>query len=436
MVILQLALDLADLERALKIAEEAAPYVDWLEAGTPLIKSEGLNAVRALRKKFPGKKIVADMKVADTGAFEVEMAAKAGADVVTVMAVVDDSTIREAVKAGERFNAKIMADTLGVQDVAKRIRELKKLGVHYACLHIGIDQQMRGVSILEELRKFKCDMPFAVAGGIGGKTVAEAAASGAEIIIVGGSITKAAKVGEAAKAIRAALLSKKKFKVSEAGGKDEAPDSAIHKIFIAVSTPNIADAMQRSGAMVGISPIVQGVKMAGRAVTVRTYAGDWAKAVEAIDSAKEGEVIVIEAGGAGARDRAVWGELATHSAVQKKLAGVVIDGGIRDVDEVRRLKFHAFSRYISPNAGDPKGLGEIGCEIRCGRLAVRPGDWLIGDDNGVVVVPQERALEVANRAKYTLENENRVREEIRRGSTLGKVLQLGKWEQFFTKTSK
>ncbi|RLG18335.1 bifunctional hexulose-6-phosphate synthase/ribonuclease regulator, partial [Candidatus Micrarchaeota archaeon] len=193
-----------------------------------------------------------------------------------------------------------------------------------------------------------------------------------------------------------------------------------------------ADAMQRKGAMVGVRPVVEGVKMVGRAFTVHTQAGDWAKAVEAIDSAKKDEVIVIDAGG-NSGDRAVWGELATHSAARKKLAGVVIDGGIRDVDEIRRLKFPAFSLYISPNAGEPKGLGQTGCEIRCGNQQVKPGDWVVGDDNGVVVVPQARALEIANRANHTLETENRVREEIKRGSTLGKVLELKKWEQFFTK---
>jgi len=117
--------------------------------------------------------------------------------------------------------------------------------------------------------------------------------------------------------------------------------------------------------------------------------------------------------------------------LRRGLAGVVIDGGIRDVDVIRQLRFPAFARYISPNAGDPKGLGEINVEVKCGGLRVRPGDWVVGDDNGVVVVPQERAFEIANRAKYTLETENRVREEIRRGSTLGKV--LDKWEQFFVK---
>ena len=430
MVFIQLALDFTELERALKVAQEAAPYVDWLEAGTPLIKSEGLDSVRALKKRFPGKVIVADMKIADTGALEVEMAAKAGADVVTVMAFVDDSTIREAVEAGKRFNARIMADFLGVADIEKRARELKALGVAYANIHVGIDQQMKGVSVLKTLEKLKLDIPFAVAGGIDDSTAPAAAASGAEVIIVGGFITKAKRPGEVAKAIRDAI-SKKKLKGARKGRTSDS-DSVVRNVFMRTSTPNIADAMQRSGAMVGITPVVGGVKMVGRAVTVRTYAGDWAKAVEAIDVAKPGEVIVIEAGG-NSRDRVVWGELATHSAHRKKLAGVVIDGGIRDVDEIRKLKFPAFSHYISPNAGDPKGLGEIGGEVRCGGLRVRPGDWVVGDDNGVVVVPQERALEIANRAKYTLETENRVREEIKRGSTLGKVLQLNKWEQFFTK---
>ena len=85
--ILQVALDLLDLKRALQIAEESVDGgADWIEAGTPLIKSEGIQAVRSLRDRFPEATIVADMKVADTGAIEVEMAAKAGADIVCILA--------------------------------------------------------------------------------------------------------------------------------------------------------------------------------------------------------------------------------------------------------------------------------------------------------------------------------------------------------------
>ena len=147
--------------------------------------------------------------------------------------------------------------------------------------------------------------------------------------------------------------------------------------------------------------------------------------MEAIDIAQSGNIIVIEAPG----EKAVWGELATHSCVQKKVNGVVIDGAIRDVDEIRALKFPAFATKINPTAGDPKGFGEINVEIKCGGVIVRPNDWIIADDNGIMVVPKENAVEIANRAMDVLERENRVREEIKRGSTLSKVLKLKKWEK-------
>jgi 3-hexulose-6-phosphate synthase/6-phospho-3-hexuloisomerase len=166
--------------------------------------------------------------------------------------------------------------------------------------------------------------------------------------------------------------------------------------------------------------------MAGRAVTVRTVNGDWAKPVEAIDVAKPGEVIVIDAQGG---TTAVWGELASWSCKVKGVAGVVIDGAIRDVPDIVEMGFPAFARHQVSHAGEPKGHGEIGAEIVCGGQTVRSGDWVIGDASGVVVVPQERAVEIANRAVNVFETENRLREEIRRGSTLSQQLELEKWEK-------
>ena len=96
--VLQVALDFLNLNRALKVAEEAvAGGVDWLEAGTPLIKSEGLDSIRELRKKFPRATIVADMKIMDVGRMESEAAAKAGANIVCVLGAASDATIRECV---------------------------------------------------------------------------------------------------------------------------------------------------------------------------------------------------------------------------------------------------------------------------------------------------------------------------------------------------
>ncbi|MCK4416492.1 MAG: bifunctional hexulose-6-phosphate synthase/ribonuclease regulator, partial [Thermoplasmatales archaeon] len=91
--------------------------------------------------------------------------------------------------------------------------------------------------------------------------------------------------------------------------------------------------------------------------------------------------------------------------------------------------FPIFCRHISSNAGEPKGFGEIGTEIKCGNQTVRTGDWVIGDDSGVVVVPQEIAHEIANRALDVKEHENRIREEIKDGGSLGSVTKLKKWEK-------
>jgi len=420
-------LDLILLKRALQIAKEAVSGgVDWLEAGTPLIKSEGMEAVRQLRKNFPDNEIVADMKTMDVGSAEVEMAARAGASIVCLMAVSDDETIKDAIRCGRKYGAKIMVDMMSVPNRPKRAQELEAMGVDYICHHIGIDEQMKAITGEKELKALcgAVSIPVAVAGGLNSETVAQAIKAGAEIVIVGGAIIKAAKPAEAAKAIKKAMSSGKKVKSDLY--KRYKPNE-IRQAFMKVSTPNIMDAVHRKGAMIGINPVNRpAIKIAGPAFTIRTADGDWAKAVEAIDKAKKGDILVIEAGSG---HTAVWGELASWSCIKRGIQAVVIDGAIRDVEDIRSIGFPAWSRNISPHAGEPKGFGELGVEITVGGQTVHDGDWIVGDQSGIVVIPKERAQESANRSLDVFERENRIREEIKRGSTLSKVLELEKWEK-------
>lgn len=424
-VILQVALDILELKRALQIAQESLKGgADWIEVGTPLIKSEGMLSIRSIRDHFPDSVIVADMKVADTGTMEVEMAAKAGADIVCVLADADDSVIAEAIQAARLYGIRIMADLINVKDPVSRAGELEAMGVDIICSHAGIDQQMTGKNSLELLKSLtdQVHIPLAIAGGINARDAAEAVRSGADIVIVGGWITRSADVTGSTKKIRSEMDNPKLRPVEK-----KSPDEEIRDILLGVSTPNISDAMHRKGAMSGIVSICGNVKMAGRAVTVQTFAGDWAKPVESIDVAQKNNVIVIY--NDGATHIAPWGELATLSCIKKGVAGVVIDGAVRDVDDIRALKYPIFAKAIVPNAGEPKGFGEINAEIRCGGQAVCPGDWIVGDESGVVVIPARRAYEVARRAMEIRKNEERIREEIRRGSTLSEVSELIKWEK-------
>lgn len=423
---LQIALDVYTLPRALAIAAEAvAGGAHWLEAGTPLIKSEGLEAVRQLHAHFPDHTIVADMKTMDAGRLEVELACKAGAEIVGVLGAASDGTIREAVEVGKNYGCRIIVDMIGVLDPASRAKEVAAFGVDYVGIHLGIDEQMRGGSPFDLLARVAeaVDIPIAVAGGLHSENVVRALEAGAQIVIVGGAVTKSADAKAATQAILAAMETGKAVRTEFF---KRGTEETIRQILEQVSTANLADAQHRFGELPFIHPVVPGVKMVGRAVTVRTYHGDWAKPVEAIDHANPGEVVVVEAGGL---PHVVWGELATHSAATKGLAGVVVDGGVRDTAEIRRIRFPVFSRHISPTAWEPKGMGEINTPIRIGAVHIFPGDWVVGDDDGVVVVPAKDAVEVANRAMSVLEMENRLRQEIDAGSTLSQVLQLDKWEK-------
>ncbi len=424
--VLQVALDMMQLKRSIGIAKEAVEGgADWVEVGTPLIKSEGAEAVRTIRKTFLGHKIIADTKTMDTGAFEVEIMAKAGADIVTVLGLADDATISEAVQSGRKYGAEVMVDMINVPDKVKRAKEIEKLGVGYICLHMGIDSQMRGEDApVDILRKIVSEVstPVAVAGGITAETAKEYVEAGAYDIIVGGGITKTDDIKSAAANLKKAM---KGAKVDTIVAKKYTEDD-LFEAFSKVSTCNISDAYHKKGVIFGLHPYIKhGARLVGRALTVQTCNGDWAKPVEAIDRAKPGDVIVIDVGGA---PMAVWGELAANSAQMMGVRGVVIDGAIRDIDDIQDLDFPAFARTAVPCAGEAKGYGGIGMEITVGGQRVRTGDWIIGDESGLIVVPKEEAVEVANRALDVHEHETRTRAEIRRGSTLSKVNEISKWE--------
>ena len=427
--VLQVALDFLELSRALGVAREAwKGGATWIEAGTPLLKSEGLEAIRALRREFPKAYLIADTKTLDAGRTEFEAAAKAGANCATVCVTGSDSTVLECIEAGKNYGIDVCVDLLGLKGerLVEVARKCQEWGAHHVGLHMPIDDQMRGLDVTGELRALRSEVtiPIAVAGGVNSETAAGMVKAGADIVIVGGAISKSADAAKATRTLIKAMRDGVSVKTDlyKRGGSDE----EIRKILMQVSTPNLSDAMHRSGDLPGIVLQTPGKKIVGPAVTVRTYPGDWAKPVEAIDVAKPGDVIIVDALGLGP---AIWGELASESCMQRKIAGVVIEGAIRDIDTIRTIGFPAAARIVTPTAGEPKGFGEINVAVRIGGVAIAPGDWIVADESGVVRIPAAKAVEVANRAMDVLEHENRLREEIRRKATLGSVAELHRWEK-------
>jgi 3-hexulose-6-phosphate synthase/6-phospho-3-hexuloisomerase len=188
--VVQVSLDVETIEKALIVAEKAiAAGVDWIEAGTPLILSEGFRSVVSLRRRFPERVIVSDQKSMDGGGLETEQAARAGADVVVIMAAAHDATIKEAVKYARSYGVAIMADLLAVKDKVARAREMEGFGVDYIIVHTGFDERHHnpGLSPLADLPSIvkAVNIPVQAVGGLNADQAVETLKMGAKLIVVG-----------------------------------------------------------------------------------------------------------------------------------------------------------------------------------------------------------------------------------------------------------
>ncbi|MCL4343938.1 MAG: orotidine 5'-phosphate decarboxylase [Nitrososphaerota archaeon] len=207
---LQVALDLLDLDLAIRIAriaqQEGAAII---EAGTPLIKMYGMKAVRELREQVKGTLILADLKTADVGELEVNMAADAGADIVTVLGCSDNSTVESAKNAAKSRGILLEADTINVKAPAARASELIKLGADIVSFHVSIDQQIRekiGADILKkEIEAVNGKAIFSVAGGLNEKRIRRLNQLQVNIFVVGSAITKSPNPQAAIQSIISAI---------------------------------------------------------------------------------------------------------------------------------------------------------------------------------------------------------------------------------------
>lgn len=204
---LQFAIDTLTTEKALELAAAAAASVDILELGTPLIKSEGIAAITAIKSAHPDKTVFADLKTMDAGELEADIAFGAGADLVTVLGVAGDSTIAGAVAAAAKHGKGVVVDLIGVADKPARARQVVALGARFVEIHAGLDEQAEpGFSFETLLRDGEASgVPFSVAGGVSASTVASVQDSGAQVAVAGSAIYSAPDVGAAAAEIRAAI---------------------------------------------------------------------------------------------------------------------------------------------------------------------------------------------------------------------------------------
>ena len=205
---LQVALDTLSIEQAIALLEKTGDLIDIAEVGTPFIMEYGMEAVRRIRERFPKLTILADTKIADGARIETASAIRAGADIVTVLAVSEDATIKDCIDEAHKNGIMVLVDMIAVKDLEERGRQIDEMGADLICVHNGYDTQNTVESPLDELIRIRNTVKnakVAVAGGIKLSTLPEIVREKPDLVIVGGAITGNSDPAEMCRKIREML---------------------------------------------------------------------------------------------------------------------------------------------------------------------------------------------------------------------------------------
>ncbi len=200
------------------------------------------------------------------------------------------------------------------------------------------------------------------------------------------------------------------------------PEPVDEAIWRELPATVVSDCLDRAGAMDGRIRLLSGERLLGPAFTVRTVAGDSAVTHRALRDAPAGHVLVLSA--EGGLERAVWGAVLTEAALRCGLVGAVIDGVVRDLAQIRDLGFPLFARGSSAAGPHKGGRGTHGEVVQCGGVVVASGDLVLGDLDGVVVIPAARVDAVARDAVERLRVEGAWIERIRSGERSADILEI------------
>ncbi|ADB59719.1 Dimethylmenaquinone methyltransferase [Haloterrigena turkmenica DSM 5511] len=208
----------------------------------------------------------------------------------------------------------------------------------------------------------------------------------------------------------------------------ERPDRDVVSAFEEIPSTIVSDVTGNIGLSMdsGLQPAYNDIEMAGSAITVNASPGDNLIIHKAITMAEPGDVLVIDS--EGYTETGHFGELMCKSCQVNGICGIVIDGAYRDSKAIGEMEFPVYGRGTHPRGPLKQDPGSINVPISCGGVTVEPGDIVVGDDDGLAVVPRESAAEILERSYDKLESEDEVREELVEGEYL---FELNNYDKLF-----
>ena len=214
------------------------------------------------------------------------------------------------------------------------------------------------------------------------------------------------------------------FSIDDLDNEKSKSHALLKKILDSSSACQVSDAYSsvsgRSGVIDGLKPMNDN-KVYGKVFTAKTNTDDWGTSLMSMDNAEAGEVLFIHSYG---KPASVWGELASTCADEKGIAGTVLYGWARDMDALVDLDYPVFALDYLPNAGKPLGLGEINVDLEIGEDIIKPGDFVFGDQNGVVVIPKELFHETMVATFNVKVKESHIIKELKKGRLLSEIIGL------------
>jgi 4-hydroxy-4-methyl-2-oxoglutarate aldolase len=203
----------------------------------------------------------------------------------------------------------------------------------------------------------------------------------------------------------------------------ERPDKKWYEKFADIATPIIGDVMGRQNIMDNrIRPIWTGARCVGSALTIMTYPSDNLMIHLGVSLAQEGDILVVDAGNY--PNAGIWGEILTVNAINRKIGGIVIDGGVRDIKEIEELGFPMFAFGINARGGYKSNPGTVNRPVSCGGVAVSPGDLIVADENGVAVIPKDDIEIVYVKCLEKIESELKIIEQLKLGKDTLEIMNM------------
>lgn len=194
----------------------------------------------------------------------------------------------------------------------------------------------------------------------------------------------------------------------------ERPDPELVESYRGIPSANIGDCVRKMTCMFDGIRSFNKKPLVGTAFTVKVPSGDNLVAQMALDYAKPGDIIVVD--GAGYTDRALVGGMMLAYAQERNLGGFVVNGAVRDLDDIKNSPLPVFAKAVTPLGPYRDGPGEVNVPVVCGGQVVMPGDILVGDIDGIVVVPRKDAAKLLKDVHKNLEQEQREIKQMLEGT--------------------